>query len=181
MNIAIGFVGGLVVWTLLEYVLHRFAGHQFKLGKTIAREHLSHHATPDYFSPMRKKVLLAIPVLGGLTALLVPLVGWGGAAVVFGTFAGWRFYEALHRATHLRGPRNAYGAWARRHHLHHHFQAPKANHGVTSPVWDWVFGTLERPETIRVPRRHARCFAWLLAQGTADEIDPRYARTSSLR
>ena len=44
-----------------------------------------------------------------------------------------------------------------------------------------VFGTLERPETIRVPRRHARCFAWLLAQGTADEIDPRYARTYSLR
>ena len=56
---------------------------------------------------------------------------------------------------------------------------PKKNHGVTSPVWDWVFGTLERPETIRVPRRHVRCFAWLLGEG--GEIDPRYAGTYSIR
>jgi len=34
------------------------------------------------------------------------------------------------------------------------------NHGVTSPVWDHVFGTHQRPETVRVPRRLA--LPWML-------------------
>jgi hypothetical protein len=27
------------------------------------------------------------------------------------------------------------------------------NHGVTTPLWDIVFGTYEEPETIRVPKK----------------------------
>jgi len=167
MGIVIGFFAGVVIWTLLEYVLHRFAGHSSRLGKRVRREHLAHHATPDFFTTFARKLVLAVPVLGGLAAVSIPLFGWAGAACVLGVAAGWTFYEKLHRATHVRGPRNRYGAWARRHHLHHHFMDPHANHGVTSPVWDWVFGTLAEPAVIRVPRRHARCFAWLLGDGEA--------------
>lgn len=163
MIVSSSFVVGLVLWTLLEYVLHRFAGHSKRVSKRFRREHLMHHATPDYFTSLPRKLALAVPVLSGLAGLGALLFGVEvGVALALGTATGWVFYERLHRATHVRGPRNAYGAWARRHHLHHHFQAPKANHGVTSPLWDFVFGTLERPETIAVPRRHVRCFAWLL-------------------
>ncbi|HJL16588.1 MAG TPA: sterol desaturase family protein [Sandaracinaceae bacterium LLY-WYZ-13_1] len=170
--IVAAFVGGLVLWTVLEYVLHRFAGHSKLVGKRVRKEHFMHHATPDYFTSLPRKLVLAVPVLGGLAAIAVPLFGWGaGLALVAGTAAGWTFYEHLHKATHVRGPLNAYGAWARRHHLHHHFQSPKANHGVTTPLWDWVFGTLERPETITVPRRHVRCFAWIL---DGDEVAEEY-------
>ena len=35
-----------------------------------------------------------------------------------------------------------------------------ANHGVSTAVWDRVFGTLERPERVRVPRRLA--LRWLV-------------------
>ena len=41
------------------------------------------------------------------------------------------------------------------HHLHHHFRNPKANHGVTSPVWDHVFRTADPVEVVRVPRKLA--------------------------
>ena len=170
--IVVGFVSGLVLWTLLEYVLHRFAGHSNRLGKNVRKEHFAHHAKPDYFTSFPRKLVLAVPVLGGLALLSVPFVGWIGAALVGGVAVGWTFYEKLHRATHVRGPQNAYGAWARRHHLHHHFQSPKANHGVTSPIWDWVFGTLERPVQVTVPRRHVRCFAWL---HDGDEVSADYA------
>jgi sterol desaturase/sphingolipid hydroxylase (fatty acid hydroxylase superfamily) len=182
MKVAVLFVSGIVLWTLLEYVLHRFVGHASRLGRTgrvIRKQHLLHHATPDYFTTFPRKLVLAVPVLGAIAGAGVLLFGPSGLALMAGTAAGWTFYERLHRATHVHGPRNAYGAWARRHHLHHHFQAPKANHGVTSPLWDWVFGTLERPETIAVPRRHVRCFSWLLAQGGA-EVDARYAGTYRL-
>ncbi|MGE0786952.1 MAG: sterol desaturase family protein [Sandaracinaceae bacterium] len=156
------FVVGLFLWTFLEYVLHRFAFHERKLGRTVAKEHIQHHATPDYFASALMKLKLAIPILGAL-ALLGLLFGVGGLGLVLGVISGWQIYEAIHRATHVRGPRNRYGAWARRHHLHHHFQNARANHGVTTPLWDWVFGTLERPATIRVPKRHVHAFGWLLA------------------
>lgn len=177
MKVALGFAAGLVLWTLLEYFLHRFAGHTKKLGKRIRREHLAHHATPDYFTSFLKKVALAVPVLGGIAGLSMLLLGPAGLAVAVGTATGWTLYERLHRATHVRGPRNRYGEWARRHHLHHHFENANTNHGVTSPVWDFVFGTLERPVTVRVPRRHAHCFAWLLddaGEGVRGEYASRY-------
>jgi sterol desaturase/sphingolipid hydroxylase (fatty acid hydroxylase superfamily) len=172
MRVAVLFAAGVVVWTLLEYGLHRFAMHGRALGTLVRKEHLAHHATPNYFTSLARKLALAVPVLGGLGALGALVFGPSGLALALGTTAGWVFYEQLHRATHVRGPRNAYGEWARRHHLHHHFQNAEANHGVTSPIWDWVFGTLERPATIAVPRRHVHCFAWLLDD---EGIAPRYA------
>jgi hypothetical protein len=39
------------------------------------------------------------------------------------------------------------------------------NHGVTSPLWDIVFRTYERPVVVRVPRRHAPKLPWLLDGG----------------
>ncbi len=167
------FVGGVLLWTLLEYVLHRFAFHERKLGRRVAREHLTHHAKPDYFATLAHKLVLAIPVLGGLSLVLGATLGPVGIAVVFGTFTGWQVYELIHRATHVRAPRGRYGEWARQHHLHHHFQNAKVNHGVTTPFWDIVFGTREIPSSIRVPRRHVHAFAWLLdADGV--EVAERY-------
>jgi sterol desaturase/sphingolipid hydroxylase (fatty acid hydroxylase superfamily) len=157
------FVIGLFLWTLLEYVLHRFGGHQRAFGDAISREHLSHHARPDTFATFARKAVLAVPVLTALFALVALGVGVvAAAAVTAGTAAGWCFYEQLHRATHVRAPRNAYGAWARKHHLAHHFASSRKNHGVTTPLWDWVFRTLERPDVVVVPRRQVHAFAWLL-------------------
>ncbi len=172
MAIVIAFVSGVFAWTFIEYLMHRFGGHQKRLGKQVMREHLQHHATPDYFTSFAKKLALAVPVLGTLALIGYLLLGPAGLALALGTSFGWVFYEQLHRATHVRGPRNRYGEWARLHHLHHHFHSPKANHGVTTPLWDLVFGTLERPERVTVPRRHVRCFAWLL---DGEQVDARYA------
>lgn len=173
IGIGIGIVLGLVAWTLLEYALHRFAGHAKGLSKHVRKEHLAHHAKPDYFTGTAKKLSLAVPVLSVLALAAIPLAGGAGAAFVLGVASGWTFYERLHRATHVSGPRSRYGAWARRHHLHHHFEDAHTNHGVTTPVWDWVFGTLATPATVRVPKRHVHCFAWLLAED--DRVKPEYA------
>ena len=79
-----------------------------------------------------------------------------GVAVAVGWAAGYFFYEYQHMASHLKAPRTRYQRWLRKHHLHHHFGHPMANHGVTVPWWDRAFGTLERPEQVRVPRRMAQ-------------------------
>jgi sterol desaturase/sphingolipid hydroxylase (fatty acid hydroxylase superfamily) len=32
----------------------------------------------------------------------------------------------------------------RQHHMHHHFQTPDKRYGVSSPLWDYVFGTMPK-------------------------------------
>jgi sterol desaturase/sphingolipid hydroxylase (fatty acid hydroxylase superfamily) len=176
-----GLIAGLAAWTLLEYALHRFVFHDKVLGDALARDHLKHHAKVDWFAPMRTRVLLAVLAVPVLVAL--PLVIGGavfGASLTIGLVGGWLFYEVMHRRIHVAAPRNAYGAWARRNHLSHHFGKPRANHGVTSPIWDRVFRTWEDPEMVCVPRLHVSKFPWLLDDG-ATRIAPRWASDYRVR
>jgi len=50
----------------------------------------------------------------------------------------------LHYATHHFRMKSPLMAALTRHHLKHHFASDKTNFGVSSPLWDWVFGTLHR-------------------------------------
>lgn len=155
MTYALAALLGGFTWTLAEYLLHRFDGHGMK-GKTrFSREHLAHHADPTYFAPSSHKAVAAVFVVTPMS-----LVGWfvaGGQGIVFAVAftATYLTYEFLHRRIHTHPPLTAYGAWARRHHLHHHHNGPDLNHGVTFDLWDRVFGTLAPTEVVRVPRRHA--------------------------
>lgn len=164
MTFGIGLVFGIALWTLLEYGIHRWVFHKRALGRTIAKEHLQHHAAVDYFAAPWMKVVLAIPVLGAILGLAVLALGVElGVSVPVGVIAGWLTYEVIHRRIHTSAPLGRYGRWLRRHHLLHHFGRADCNHGVTTPVWDRVFGTLAPRETVRVPRRHAAKFPWLVA------------------
>lgn len=164
MGFLIAFVGGVMLWSLLEYVLHRWVFHGRVLGKRLARDHLRHHARVDWFAPWWLKLGMSLPVLSVLAVLGVLVAGAPGAGVAFGTFAGWLVYEWIHRQIHVAAPTNAYARWARTNHLSHHFGKVHANHGVTSPIWDRVFGSLEEPGVINVPRAQAQKFPWLIEE-----------------
>lgn len=177
----IALFAGIASWSLLEYVLHRFAGHhRVLLGRRLnafGPEHTRHHAQGDYFAPNWKKALSAAVVFGVLVPLVAAVSSWGhGVAYATGLAGFYLTYEWLHRRLHTHGPRNAYGRWARRHHFFHHFHDPRVNHGVTSPLWDIVFGTRAKVERVRVPRRLA--MRWLCAQ---DEVKPEYRQDFELR
>lgn len=155
------FLVGGAGWTLLEYTLHRFVMHEMR-GKGLAsKEHLTHHADVSYFSPTSKKTLTAVGVTSTVLPASWPVLGRNRAlALVAGFNVTYVAYEVIHRRAHTHPPRNRYGRWLRRSHFHHHFGAPRKNHGVTTPIWDKAFGTYDEPGTIRVPRRMA--MTWLL-------------------
>jgi sterol desaturase/sphingolipid hydroxylase (fatty acid hydroxylase superfamily) len=162
ISFALGLAFGLTLWTLLEYGLHRFVFHRRIFGALAAKEHILHHAQVGYFAHWSMKVALAIPILSVIIGGATLLVGWRlGVSVPIGVLSGYGFYEIVHRRIHVAAPLGAYGRWARRHHLLHHFGKSDRNHGVTSPIWDVVFGTLAARETVRVPRQHAPKFPWL--------------------
>lgn len=124
-------------------------------------EHLKHHADVTYFSPASRKLASA----AGTTSLAFPITAalagrrWA-AAFTSGLIATYFAYEVAHRRAHTHPPRNRYGRWVRRSHLHHHFGAPMRNFGVTTWVWDRLGGTYDDPGVVTVPRRMAP--VWLL-------------------
>lgn len=171
-------VVGAFVWTFLEYVIHRWLGHDRRFrGNLFGKEHLRHHVEGNYFAPTRSKLVAAAvaAVVTGVPAVL--LGGTVGAAGVAGFVVFYGAYEVLHRREHTHAGIGAYGRWARRHHFHHHFVDGRANHGVTTPLWDLVFGTYQQPDVIPVPPR--LCMAWLLDERGG--IRPEHAARFVLR
>ncbi len=164
------FLAGVFLWTLGEYLMHRFGMHALR-GKGLAsREHLRHHANRD--SILEKWPIAWAGIIAVGVFVLRPIGGW---PLGLGWIAGYGFYDLMHWRAHRRAPRNGYDRWLRKHHFHHHFHAPMRNHGVTTPVWDMVFGTYEQPTVVRVPRRMA--MVWLVGDDGAvrDEHAADYA------
>ena len=179
LNFLLFFLAGAFTWTILEYFLHRYLGH-WKQGKNdFTKEHLRHHRETYYFAPAYKKAIAALFVLGACTLLLRFLMGWvEGFTFSLGLSLMYVVYEILHKRAHTHAPIGAYGRWLRKHHFYHHFKDPKMNHGVTSPIWDIVFGTNVNPDVVRVPKKLA--LKWLLDPITG-ELLPKFNHDYQLR
>ena len=134
---------GLVSWSLLEYLIHRFLLHGVA---PFAGWHERHHLRPTAL--VSAPTVLSATLLAALVFL--PALALGGllasSAFFLGVLAGYLVYAFVHHATHHW---RAESAWARRrkrwHALHHRHAADGCCYGVTSGLWDHVFAT--RPHT----------------------------------
>lgn len=173
----ISFILGVVLWTFLEYVLHRFLGHEHKGKNFFKDEHQMHHRKVHYFAPAYKKIAAALSVAVLLFATLNLALAWSSAlAFVLGLMGMYGLYEYAHARYHRKDPVARIFIILRKHHFYHHFHQPKLNHGVTTRFWDRVFGTFHRVETVTVPRKMT--MDWLMS---GEEIAPAYARHFQLR
>jgi sterol desaturase/sphingolipid hydroxylase (fatty acid hydroxylase superfamily) len=166
--IALSGLAGAATWTLLEYAIHRYLGHGRRWRKNpFALEHIRHHVEGDYFAPTWKKVVIAGGVGAVASAGAVAAVGAAlGLGYVAGLLACYALYEWVHRRDHTHAGWGAYGRWLRAHHFRHHLEDARKNFGVTTPLWDLVFGTYATGGIISVPPRLA--MRWLVdpARGT---------------
>ena len=145
---------GIIAWSFGEYALHRFGGHgPFRFG-LFYQEHTRHHAEGHYMTPAVLKWAFALGLFSAIAGLGL-LLGVFIEGVTFGAgfCLAYGYYEYFHWSLHQYAATSSYGRWARRHHFYHHFHEPKMNHGVTSPIWDIVFGTYRTvDQPVRVPR-----------------------------
>ncbi len=168
--IVIAFASGIIAWTFLEYMLHRFLGHVHKGKNLFKTEHLLHHSKAHYFAPAHKKALAAFVVASILFILLAGVFSPEiSLAFVIGLVGMYGLYETSHFRFHKTDPVAAPFIVLRKHHFYHHFHNPKINFGVTTRFWDRIFGTFVPVEKVTVPRR--LCMDWLLS---GDEIKPEY-------
>lgn len=178
--IVVSFSLGVLTWSLLEYCLHRFLGHDARTRpNAFASEHTRHHSQGDYFAPAWKKALVTFGAIALVTPPAVAIAGRSlGVAYAAGLVGFYLAYETLHRLEHVWAGIGPYARWARRHHFFHHFVDPQRNHGVTSPLWDFVFGTYSTPGEIPVPSQLA--MPWLTDPATG-ALRPELVGTYSIR
>ena len=134
---------GCALWSPSEYLLHRFAMHSQGGQGPVAGEHRRHHRDPEATAlPMRMLLHLAVYALVAVVAFGLAQILPTGVTVglALGYAGGFAAYEILHWRSHHRAPGWRYTRWLRRHHLEHHRHARRA-FGVTTPLWDQIFGT----------------------------------------
>jgi len=141
---------GIVAWTLLEYGFHRILLHaEFRspiMQKFINASHLRHHAAPrdpDQILVQLSFALVISAVLYG-AILIATRDAFVTSGVMSGVWLGFLYYEAVHYRVHLSLAHSALLQQQRRAHFYHHFSDSGKCFGVTSPLWDYVFGTMRR-------------------------------------
>ncbi|MBN8440623.1 MAG: sterol desaturase family protein [Thauera sp.] len=132
-------LGGLALWTLLEYLLHRFVLHRVE---PFRRWHLEHHRTPD--QPMRTPILFSMMLLAGLAAVPLLVIGdqWLATGITLGLIAGHMAQEVTHHTLHRPGTRGGWIEARFRQHDRHHHQRPDRAYGTLTAIWDRLLGTL---------------------------------------
>lgn len=167
---------GIVFWTFMEYVLHRFLGHVHKGNNFFKAEHLTHHSKVNYFAPFYKKIIasfiLSIILFFILSLFFSFLPSLGFSLGFYGMYI---IYENTHFRYHRFEPLIPPFIILRKHHFYHHFHNPNVNHGVTTRFWDRVFGTFVNVDFVKVPK--SMCMSWLLND---DQIKPKYQKHFNL-
>ncbi|KAL3467505.1 hypothetical protein BJX64DRAFT_143801 [Aspergillus heterothallicus] len=141
---------GFFMWSLIEYVMHRFLFHMDKylpdnrVGITL---HFLLHGIHHYL-PMDKYRLVMPPTL--FVVLATPFwklahsifyYNWYAAVLAYcGGVFGYICYDLTHYFLHHR-TLPSYYKQLKKYHLQHHFADYDNGFGVSSRFWDWVFGT----------------------------------------
>ncbi|CAM4267035.1 Fatty acid hydroxylase superfamily protein [Pedobacter westerhofensis] len=140
-------LAGIFIWTLTEYVLHRWVFHYELPGKWGARLHFVIHGVHhDYPSDKMRLVLppsLSIPLALAFFFLFKWLIPEVYLWMFFATFiAGYLFYDISHYAMHHFNFKSGLFKKIKQHHMLHHYQDPEKGFGVSSPLWDLIIGSV---------------------------------------
>jgi sterol desaturase/sphingolipid hydroxylase (fatty acid hydroxylase superfamily) len=147
------FVAGGFVWTLTEYLMHRFVFHYqptTRWGKWVHFVfHGVHHDYPRDSSRLVMAPVVSIPLAVLFYCLFLILAGPVRLPPFFAGFIfGYLCYDMIHYATHHLPMHSRIGQWLKQYHALHHYQDADLSYGVSTPLWDYVFRTTPQ----RVPR-----------------------------
>jgi sterol desaturase/sphingolipid hydroxylase (fatty acid hydroxylase superfamily) len=131
-------VGGLALWPLIEYVLHRYVMHGLE---PFRGWHMEHHkrprafiGTPTIFSAGLIFILVFLPTSVSANV-------WVGTGLTLGVTIGYLAFSWTHHAVHYWRPHTRWLRNRNRLHNIHHRPGSACNYGVTTSFFDTVFGT----------------------------------------
>lgn len=156
------FLAGFFSWSLAEYLMHRFLYHKIEDATyDTGFQYIFHGIHHEYPNDKTRLVLPVIP------SLLIASIFFGIFYLAMGKFAfafspgfvvGYCAYMTVHYTIHkVPSPKRFNFLW--RFHSIHHYQQHDRAFGVTSPIWDMVFGTMpeknRKTVNISYKKRHS--------------------------
>jgi sterol desaturase/sphingolipid hydroxylase (fatty acid hydroxylase superfamily) len=148
MGLTALFLGGLLSWTLTEYLLHRFVFHyepKTTMGKKLHfLMHGVHHDYPNDSLRLVMPPVVSVPLAVLFYGFFLAVLGATFLPPFFAGFiVGYICYDMIHYATpHAAMKTTPMGLWIKQHHMRHHYQTDDLYYGVSTPLWDYVFGTM---------------------------------------
>ncbi|MEK6255253.1 MAG: sterol desaturase family protein, partial [Gemmatimonadales bacterium] len=164
---ALYFAVGLLIWTFIEYLLHRFAFHApdevmketheisagLELNQAVIPElptlrhviyfifHGVHHEYPSDSMRLVMPPVASLPM--GLVAWIIFSLIFGEKAIpaFAGGLLGYLIYDTTHFVVHHGSVPTAFGKLIKKSHMRHHVLDPDEDYGVSSPLWDIIFRT----------------------------------------
>jgi len=160
------YVAAIPVWTLVEYLFHRYVLHgRFAAGKGMVRQflhrrldplHWEHHAHPFDGLHINGELrdLLPLFFVAAPLSYLAPV--YTLPVLLAGVVQSYVAEEWIHHSVHFYNFRSPYFRYIKRHHFYHH--SPKGmeeGYGLTNGFWDIVFKT-RYPATVREALYHRK-------------------------
>lgn len=144
LNTILYFIGGLAIWTIVEYLFHRFIFHYVPKGKLGRKLHFMmhgvHHAYPNDSLRLVMPPAMSIPLATGFYFLFKLVFSINYAPLFAGFLLGYLAYDMLHYATHhAKFIKAKWFDKLKHHHMRHHYHDPDHGFGVSSVIWDKIF------------------------------------------
>lgn len=142
---------GIFFFSLIEYCVHRFLFHhsgekEWQLNLKY-KFHGIHHESPKdkgrLVMPLPASIFLAI-VLFLSFYIIIETYAYG---FIPGILSGYSLYLLVHYIVHAYSPPNNFFRVLWVNHAIHHYKDEGAVFGVSSPLWDYVFGTMSKKAT----------------------------------
>lgn len=146
LSSVISFFAGILLWTLMEYVIHRWAFHYHPTSEAGKRVHFLvhgiHHDYPRDATRLVMPLLVSIPLATFFFFLFKVIFGDYYLSIFSGFVLGYVAYDSIHYATHHFKMNGRIGKFLKVYHLKHHYGDDQTAYGVSNPLWDYVLGTV---------------------------------------
>ena len=137
---------GLIAFTWVEYMVHRHVFHmktytalRTKLQYTM---HGVHHEYPKDKDRLAMPPLLSVTISTILLLLFRVIMGDLVFAFLPGFLVGYAAYLAVHYMVHAFAPPKNFFRSLWINHGSHHYKNGELIYGVSSPLWDYIYGTM---------------------------------------
>lgn len=139
---------GMITFTFVEYLIHRFAFHFH--AETEKQEQIKYNIHGVHHEFPRDKDRLVMPpvmsiILATIFYFIFRFISGDNVWYLFAGFlAGYSTYLIIHYAIHRFRPPSNFLRYLWTHHTLHHYQADTAAFSVSFPLWDWLFNTMPK-------------------------------------
>jgi sterol desaturase/sphingolipid hydroxylase (fatty acid hydroxylase superfamily) len=145
------FVAGVIAFTWVEYNVHRYVFHMRTYTQLRAKMqyvmHGVHHEFPKDKDRLAMPPLLSVTIATILLLFFKLILGDFVFSFLPGFLVGYAAYLAVHYMVHAYPPPKNFFKILWVNHSIHHYKDGEVVFGVSSPLWDYIYGTMHERKT----------------------------------